>query len=206
MIGRFADVAITFAAGLTIGYLISVVDKGGSNAPLEQVSNVSTPATPPEVESAQVTSTESAEASCPEVTRDIQQADFVTQEPMPRVYRDMIGPLTEQTAASEPYDLYAAFAREGRDEPWAVAMESGIANWSAGRNPSAEAVIDYVECRSSFCVVAGHSSTGSTGFLGTMRDEGWWQATGDLTDIVHSGLDGSAEFLLFVSRYADTNW
>jgi hypothetical protein len=157
------------------------------------------------VSSAENTLTDSDDTSCDDITSGVKQAVIATPEPIPDVYRDIVGPLAEQTSGPEPYDLYVAFARDVRDEPWAAAMETGIANWSAGKNPSAELVIDYVECRSSICVVAGYSSTGSTAFLGSMRDEGWWQAEGALMAVFHSGHDGSAEFLKFVTRYADTN-
>ena len=200
MIARFADATTTLAAGLAIGFLIAEAGKSSPDVPPAQVPHSSTAASLPTDSPAENTLTDSDTTGCYDITSDTRQAAIATPEPVPDVYRGLIGPLGEQTSTPKPYDLYVAFARDVRDEPWAAAMEAGIANWSAGRNPSAEAVIDYIECRSSSCMVAGHSPTGNLGFLGKIRDQGWWQGEGASMKVGYSG-----DILLFFNRYADTN-
>lgn len=205
MIVRFVDATATLAAGLAIGLLIAGAGRRSPDVPAAHVPHLSATDTLLTVSSAENALTGSDDTSCDDITPNIKEQAIATPEPVPEVYRDIVGPLAEQTSGPEPYDLYVAFAHDVRDEPWAAAMEAGIANWSAGKHPSAEPVIDYVECRSSICVIAGHSSTGSRALLGSMRDEGWWQAEGAPMGVVYSGHDGSVEFLTFVTRYADTN-
>ena len=53
-------------------------------------------------------------------------------------------------------DIHEIFKSEARDEPWALAMESGI-NHSIANSGSGEwAVVEYVECRSRICEIAGY--------------------------------------------------
>ena len=150
------------------------------------------------------TSTKSVNDNCADETSSPVQTALSAPEPMPEVYLDMIGYPEESTPAPDRYDRYVAFASDVRDESWAAAMEAGIANFAARLNQM-EVVVEYIECRSLYCVIAGHSPTGSTAQLGDMRDTGWWQAAGTFADIVQSGRDGQADFVLFVERYADGN-
>lgn len=205
MIGRPIDGAATLAVGLAIGFLITVGAESDPDAPPAKVPRSSTAASQPTVSPADGILTNIDDTSCDDITFGSKHEAIVTREPVPDVYRGMIGPLAERTPTPTSYDRYVAFARDVRDEPWAAAMEAGIANWSARRNPSADSTIEYFECRSRFCVIAGHSSRGSSRSLSTMRDEGWWLAEGDGMLAVSSGRDSSLDFILFVERYADTN-
>jgi hypothetical protein len=153
---------------------------------------------------ARSTPTESANDNCVDMTSSSVQTALSTPEPIPEVYLDMIGYPEDSTPAPDRYDRYVAFARDVRDEPWAAAMEAGIANFAARLNQM-EVVVEYIECRSLYCVIAGYSPTGSTAQLWDMRDTGWWQAAGAGADIVQSGRDGQADFVLFVERYANGN-
>lgn len=199
MSARIFDTIFTLLAGFALGYVMSLFSSGSDDTSKQPLAVVTRPAIPNAAISSGTETVDVVQKNCSDDTESSRPTDTEAALPMAQVYRDMIGPIGDRSDSVSAYDLYAAFARDVRDEPWAAAMESGIAGWADDRSWSAE--IEFVSCRSRFCVVAGSSPTGSTAFLGSMRDEGWWQAAGETTNIVHSAHDDSADFLLFFSRY-----
>lgn len=205
MIGRFVDTIATLAAGLVIGWLISGSDKVSPDLASTLESGSGTATVLPAVRPAENKLTDSNNVRCAEVPSYTEQAAVGTPEPLPAIYRGLIGSLTEQTLARNASDRYVAFMREVRDEPWAAAMEAGITSWSTGKDQQVEMVIDYIQCRSHSCIVAGQTLTGNTMSLGDLRNQGWWQAEDAGMLKVKSARDGTADFLFFIGRYADTN-
>lgn len=121
---------------------------------------------------------------------------------IPSVYRDLVGPIPPPRLSSA--EIHALFEREPRDEPWAYAMEAGIndhiANFGAGQGT----VVEYVECRSRYCEIAGFGKEGyEQGFSKTLSDiarSGWWQAAGT-THHIGEGVDGLNRFVIIIGRY-----
>lgn len=204
MIRRFIDAVATVLAGIAIGWLLAPGGQSDPRLRAERSPSATTPSMPVASVQAGDTSTESVNDNCADETSSPVQTALSTPEPIPEVYLDMIGYPEDGTSTPDRYDRYLAFARDVRDESWAAAMEAGIANFAARLNQM-EVVVEYIECRTLYCVIAGHSPTGSQGQLGDMRDTGWWQAAGVGADIVQSGRDGQDDFVLFVERYANGN-
>jgi hypothetical protein len=126
-----------------------------------------------------------------------------TPQQLPDAYLEIVGPFENTKRPLETYDRYVAFAQDDRDESWAAAMEAGIANFAARQFEIDGTVVDFAECRSRFCVIAGHSPTGQTARFGSIRGEGWWQAAGPASKSVTSGHDGSLLYVLIYERYAN---
>ena len=85
----------------------------------------------------------------------------------------------------------------------ALPMEAGINNYVAAHAPELGTVIEYVQCRSNWCVVAGYILPGyadsSSQLLSQMRNEDWWHG-GNFTSS-HGGAIGDNEaFVTMLSR------
>jgi hypothetical protein len=201
MIVRSIDALVMLAGGFIVGWLLvpetQPLPPPVEPAPVDEPA-LSVPAAPePQV----------APADCPEAAvvepppPPVPQATL--QPPLPEVYQRIVGPTTAELGGFAPYVAYANFAREPRDEAWATAMEAGMGDW-ADRVASPESVrIDYAECRTRSCIVAGHAETGDTTILGRLTAEGWWQATGSVDIRMRSARNDSADFVVFVHRYAN---
>lgn len=119
---------------------------------------------------------------------------------LPESYRAIVGPPRRRLTFSE---RMAVFEAEYRDESWALPMEAGINNFVATHAPGAGTVIEHVECRSNWCIVAGYSLPGhddqASQLLHQMREEYWWQG-GNFTS-THGGTIGEHEaFVTMMSR------
>ncbi len=96
---------------------------------------------------------------------------------LPAVYDEVIGrPQPKQLRAA---DRHAIFLTEPRDEAWASAMESGINNYLADNASSLKFKVEYVECRSEHCEIAGYVPDGYSDDTGDLKNglknSGWWQ-------------------------------
>lgn len=103
------------------------------------------------------------------------QAD-VPEIRMPSNYREMIGPVRPRQPSFA--EQHADFASEPRDESWAVAMETGINDYVASSGATLGLVVEYVECRSRTCEIAGFQpdrNKGNVGSLYTLPRQPWWQ-------------------------------
>lgn len=121
---------------------------------------------------------------------------------IPSVYRDLVGPIPTPTISN--VEKLERFENEPRDEPWAFAMETGINNHIAEFGTVGGRVVEYVECRSQQCWIAGlidKGHQGSTGRpLNDMRRSGWWQAEGG-GDSITVNTNGLTRFVLIYRRY-----
>lgn len=198
MIVRAADAILTVLVGLGIGYGLRTLEP---SSPVEAPSSRNE-ALAPRPDATPVPARTAAE-SCPDSVRR-PPAVVASLPALPPPYLEIIGPLEERSSPTA-YETYTAFTRESRDEPWAAAMEAGVKSWAAGLAPRDRMSIDYVECRSLHCVIAGRSSEGRTVFEGNdVRDQGWWQAERTLASFAFSSRDGSLYFLWSVQRYPDS--
>ena len=101
----------------------------------------------------------------------------VPESRIPYIYNDVIGepkPKRLMTA-----DRHAAFLLEPRDQSWASAMESGIANYLADNAAELQFKVEFVECRSEHCEVAGYIPPGieddSRQLKSGLKNSAWWQ-------------------------------
>jgi hypothetical protein len=107
-----------------------------------------------------------------------------------------------------PQENYELFATDERDESWAYTMELAIQNHLAVNQKPDGALIEYVECRSRMCVVAGTVPAGSNSdfseHLNAMRETGWWQLS-DSASTAGGIANGEFRFVTFIPRdSADT--
>jgi hypothetical protein len=200
VIRRLADAAVTAAVGVVAGWLLAAMipaapRPGSGPVPAEH------PKSTPKA-SAPRGATSAGRENCPRVFATSPASVNASREPLPGVYRDMIGPVQDKNPMQWAYDSYAAFARDVRDETWASTMEAGITVWAGGLD-GREMVIDYVECRSKYCLIAGYELRGNTAQIGDLPAAGWWQADGSLSSHMVSGRDGRTDFVLFVDRYGN---
>lgn len=122
---------------------------------------------------------------------------------IPSAYGALVGPVPPPRLSTA--EIHALFEKEPRDEPWAFAMEAGIhehiANFGAGKGT----VVEYVECRSQYCEIAGYADKGQsadTGFYLAMTESGWWQASGG-SHHVSGRRDGIDRFVMIFLRYRE---
>ena len=122
---------------------------------------------------------------------------------IPNAYRDLVGPIPPPRLSSA--ELHELFEKEPRDEAWAYAMESGINDHIANFGTGEGTVVEYVECRSQHCEIAGFADKGHMGSIGRvygdMTRSGWWQADGG-THHIGGHVDGLDRFVIITSRYA----
>ena len=124
---------------------------------------------------------------------------------MPTRYKEMIGPLEPSRITFS--ERHASFAVEPRDEPWAVAMETGINDYLAAAGPGDGMVFEYVECRTRTCEVAGYivDEQAARGFdTDDLVEQSWWQG-GRATSSIGPKIDGTKHFVIIFfhgKRYA----
>jgi len=102
-----------------------------------------------------------------------------------------------------PYELVARFAGEPRDESWAYTMELGINQHLTASTSLEGTVVEYVECRTTACVMAGYVQPGmedsSQELIREMSATGWWQLS-QATMSSSSNDDGTRRFVRIIPR------
>lgn len=174
---------ITFVIGLAAGVAamltVGLLDEGSQvqeNPALvtPQKGDVVDDCSVPSVVTAELDSEEGPINSGGETRPEFQSS--VPEIRMPSNYQEMIGPVrTQPTTLAE---MHANFASEPRVESWAIAMETGINDYIANSSPRLGVVVEYVECRSRTCEIAGYRIDGEsdrTASLRMMVQEPWWQ-------------------------------
>lgn len=108
---------------------------------------------------------------------DLEDTVAVPASNIPAVYSEVIGP--PQPKRFRVADRHAIFLTEPRDEAWASAMESGINNFLADNASNLSFKVEFVECRSEHCEVAGYVPEGypddSGDLKNGLKNSGWWQ-------------------------------
>ncbi len=96
---------------------------------------------------------------------------------LPEIYENHINPQQRTVSFS---DIHEIFKSEPRDESWALAMESGINHSIANSGSGDWAVVEYVECRSRICEIAGYMHDDESHPRDLIRDflvSGAWSGT-----------------------------
>lgn len=143
------------------------------------------------------------EASAPRFEDKGDSKTDVSPISIPNVYEEHIAERFSRPRVSFA-DIHKIFKNEARDEPWAVAMESGINHYLANSGTGEWAVVEYVECRSKICEIAGYTTDGdqkdSHELIGDFLASGLW--AGD--PITHSSSFGPTDqkrFITIISAY-----
>lgn len=123
---------------------------------------------------------------------------------LPEAYYSLLEPPNRRALA--PHELAARFAGEPRDEAWAYTMELGMNQHIAGSPNLGGTVIEYVECRTTACLMAGYVEPGfentSQNLIREMSTTGWWQLSpGTMTRM--SLDDGVPRFVHVIPRTQD---
>jgi len=123
---------------------------------------------------------------------------------IPDVYEDHIAGRRRPPRVSFA-DIHKIFKNEPRDEPWAVAMESGISHYLANSGSGGWAVVEYLECRSRICEIAGYTTGGDehdhSELIRDFLRSSLWQGR----PITHSSSFGPADqkrFITIISGYS----
>ena len=119
---------------------------------------------------------------------------------IPEQYRQTIGPVVRPPTFGE---RFRAFEAEPVDVPWAQAMETGLNDFMAVQGPQSSSVIEFIQCRSTACVIAGYSIPTQEGLdasiLGDLRKQSWWEG-GHTSSTRLSRDDGSISFVILLDR------
>lgn len=196
----------TFVAGVLVGaLLVSYLNQKSKDTSISAVHARSTHR--PQVTTSdndQTVASQNEVQAAPSIDPPRRQNTSVATEParIPRIYREIIGPVYH-LGPTLP-ELHAMFEREPRDETWAYAMEAGINDYIANRWAGDGTVVEYVECRSQHCEIAGYVHDGyenkSASILGAIRKEGWWQG-GNSTHSTGGNIDGLNRFVIILNRH-----
>jgi hypothetical protein len=192
---------LSFVAGMACGGFLVSVNKSGvpttvSDAlPPEEVATVALGQTDLEG------STYHANGSPPS-DRGAASLDVSIPAPViPGSYRDTIGPIVAHKSYGEQYRDFEA---EPIDGSWAQAMEIGINDFIAIHGPSSNEVFEFVQCRSSNCVLAGYKDPSQepqgASIIGDLSRQPWWQGGGSASS-TNTIKDGRRSFVIFISRY-----
>ncbi len=141
-------------------------------------------------------------------TEDISQPRVIEGRGLPPLlpedYYFMLEPPEDQPITTA--ERAVRFAEEARDESWAYTMELGINQHVAVATPVGT-VIEYVECRTTTCMMAGYTQpgfeNGSRALIGEMGRTGWWQLGGE-TVSVSRGRNGENRFVHFLTTDQDS--
>jgi hypothetical protein len=122
---------------------------------------------------------------------------------IPEQYRQTIGPVIRVPAFGE---RFMAFEGEPVDVPWAQAMETGLNDFIAVQGPQSSSVVEFIQCRSTACVIAGYSIPNQEGLdasiLGDLRKQSWWE--GGRTSSTHLARDdGTRSFVILIDRSSE---
>lgn len=136
---------------------------------------------------------------------EIEPESSVSPISIPDVYEDHIGPQQREVSFA---DIHHVFKNEPRDEPWAAAMESGINHYLANSGSGDWAVVEYLECRSRICEVAGYK-TGSENHPSELVEEfmssGIWHGEPG----IHTSRFGDhrlKRFIIIISGYSNKEY
>ncbi len=120
---------------------------------------------------------------------------------IPDWYRETIGPAVQPPTFGEKFKDFEA---EPIDVPWAEAMEVGMNNFVAARGPDYGSVIEFIQCRTSKCVLAGYTIPNHEGLsasiIGELRRQSWWQGGGSSSSNLSTG-DDRTSFVILIDRY-----
>lgn len=133
-------------------------------------------------------------------TREIPTIGNQSSPQIPEQYRQTIGPVVQPPTFGE---RFKAFEDEPVDVPWARAMETGLNDFIAVQGPQNSSVVEFIQCRSTACVIAGYSIPNQEGLdasiLGDLRKQSWWE--GGRTSSTHLGRDdGTRSFVIMIDR------
>ena len=84
---------------------------------------------------------------------EVEPIPTITPISLPDIYEQHINPPQRSIRFA---DFHEIFKNEPRDEPWAAAMEAGLNHSIANSSSSEFVVIEYLECRSRMCEIAGY--------------------------------------------------
>jgi hypothetical protein len=125
---------------------------------------------------------------------------------LPEAYQDLLEPQPVSRRRMTPQENHSFFSQDSRDESWAYTMELGIKQFLAANQNSDGALIEYVECRSRMCEVAGVVHAGGqddfSDQLEAMRQSGWWQLSNSHST-AGANIDGVYRFVTFIPRDSD---
>ena len=129
-----------------------------------------------------------------------QSADLTN---LPEKFKYLVEPQPVAKRRLTPQENHEFFSQDTRDESWAYTMELGIREYLAANQNANGTVVEYVECRSRMCEIAGVVYPGGqddfSEHLEVMRQSGWWQ----LSNSHHSSganVDGEYRFVSFIPR------
>ncbi len=211
---RFLVYALIFSAGVACGVALTVYKypdngPGLSPGPSADVAELSAHEQPPEDEALSIANGRQEDrqevisgALSTEVRTASATADLVHPE-IPESYRATIGPVVQHVSFGEKYQ---DFEEEPIDEPWAIAMETGINDFIAIHGPASGEVFEFVQCRSSHCVLAGYTLAGQeprgASVIGQLSDQPWWQGAREASSTYSSGNDRTS-FVILIPRFED---
>lgn len=119
---------------------------------------------------------------------------------IPESYRATIGPVVQHISFGEKYRDFEA---EPIDGSWAYAMESGISDFIAIHGPESGEVFEFVQCRSSNCVLAGYTLLGrepsGASVIGQLSRQPWWQG-GQKASSTHNSGEDRTSFVVLIPR------
>jgi len=126
---------------------------------------------------------------------------------IPEQYLSMvkIDPLPAALTTQEQFNV---FSEDARDESWAYPMEEGINQYIAQQGAEINTLLEYVECRSRFCTIAGVVTDGGQAnvnrLLSGITQSGWWQTHGGASTVGSSSDSGYRFVTVFPREHSDT--
>ena len=132
---------------------------------------------------------------------DLEDTVAMPASNLPAVYSEVIG--SPQPKRLRAADRHAIFLTEFRDEVWASAMESGIRNYVSDNASNLDIVVEYFECRSEHCEIAGYAPPGKESDINQLknglRSSGWWMG-GQSAGTTSQTIDGVDRFVIIFNR------
>lgn len=136
---------------------------------------------------------------------DLEDTVAMPASNLPAVYSEVIG--SPQPKRLRVADRHAIFLTEPRDEAWASAMESGISNYLADNASNLSFRVEFVECRSEHCEIAGYVPEGylddTSDLRNGLKNSGWWQG-GVSSASTGMEIDGVERIVIMFNR--DVAW
>ncbi len=136
---------------------------------------------------------------------DLEDTVAMPASNLPAVYSEVIG--SPQPKRLRVADRHAIFLTEPRDEAWASAMESGISNYLADNASNLSFRVEFVECRSEHCEIAGYVPEGylddTSDLKNGLKNSGWWQG-GISSASTGMEIDGVERIVIMFNR--DVAW
>ena len=136
---------------------------------------------------------------------DLEDTVAMPASNLPAVYSEVIG--SPQPKRLRVADRHAIFLTEPRDEAWASAMESGINNYLADNASNLSFRVEFVECRSEHCEIAGYVPEGylddTSDLKNGLKNSGWWQG-GISSASTGMEIDGVERIVIMFNR--DVAW